>query len=263
MAYETIRVRREMNLQSRDFTSFDGVKIKIHEIGQGRPLFLLHGLFSSANVNWIKYGHADILAQAGFRVIMPDLRAHGASEAPHDSASYPDDVIVKDIEALITDYEFDEYDLAGFSLGARTSAKLVINGAKPRRLVLTGMGWEGLNGWGNRRDFFLNCVRHYHDAKRGDEYYFPVQFMKTTGIDPVAAEQLLLSFVDLDTDVLRESNIPALVVCGDKDHDNGSGQLLAENLKNARFAEISGNHMSSVTQKSLGRNIADFLSRDL
>lgn len=248
-----------MNVHSRDFTSFDGVKLKIHEMGEGRPLLLLHGLFSNANVNWIKYGHADILAQAGFRVIMPDLRAHGESEAPHDSASYPNDVIVKDIEALIAEYDFDEYDLAGFSLGARTAAKLVINGERPARLALTGMGWEGLNGWGNRRDYFLNCVRHYHDAKRGDEYYFPVQFMKTTGIDPIAAEQLLLSFDNLDTDILRKVDIPTLVVCGDKDQDNGSGSLLADNLKNAHFIEISGNHMSSVTQKSLGQTISDFM----
>lgn len=259
MAHATIGNKRAMNVHSRDFTSFDGVKLKIHEMGEGRPLLLLHGLFSNANVNWIKYGHADILVQAGFRVIMPDLRAHGASEAPHDSASYPNDVIVKDIEALIAEYDFDEYDLAGFSLGARTAAKLVINGERPARLALTGMGWEGLNGWGNRRDYFLNCVRHYHDAKRGDEYYFPVQFMKTTGIDPIAAEQLLLSFANLDTDILRKVDIPTLVVCGDKDQDNGSGSLLADNLKNAHFIEISGNHMSSVTQKSLGQAISDFM----
>ena len=42
-------------------------------------MVLLHGLFSDANMNWIKFGHAARIAGDGFRVIMPDLRAHGLS----------------------------------------------------------------------------------------------------------------------------------------------------------------------------------------
>ena len=64
-----------------------GTRLAIHRLGSGRPLLLLHGLFSSAQVNWIKYGTAAQLAEAGFEAIMPDLRAHGASEAPHDPAA--------------------------------------------------------------------------------------------------------------------------------------------------------------------------------
>ena len=41
-------------------------------------MILLHGLFSDAHMNWIKFGHAERIAREGFRVIMPDLRAHGA-----------------------------------------------------------------------------------------------------------------------------------------------------------------------------------------
>ncbi len=67
----------------------DGVELAWHEKGEGRPLVLLHGLFSDAAMNWIKFGHAERLAAAGYRVIMPDLRAHGASSAPHDAAAYP------------------------------------------------------------------------------------------------------------------------------------------------------------------------------
>jgi hypothetical protein len=34
--------------------------------GAGRTVILLHGLFSSAQVNWIKFGTAAQLAAAGF-----------------------------------------------------------------------------------------------------------------------------------------------------------------------------------------------------
>src|SRR3546814_21066761 len=57
------------------FAGQDGTRLCLHIIGEGRPLVLLHGLFSSAFVNWIKFGTAAHLAKAGFQVFMPDLRA--------------------------------------------------------------------------------------------------------------------------------------------------------------------------------------------
>ena len=76
------------------FLAADGVEIAWREIGQGRPLLLIHGFMSDADTNWIRYGHAAALANAGYRVIMPDLRAHGLSGRPHDPAHYPSDVLV-------------------------------------------------------------------------------------------------------------------------------------------------------------------------
>jgi len=239
--------------------SFDGTLLKIHEMGEGRPLLLLHGLFSNAHINWIKYGQAEILVNAGFKLIMPDLRAHGQSAAPQDVQSYPQDVIVKDIEALIAHYDWHDYDLCGFSLGARSASKLLIEGAKPNHAILCGMGWEGMIGWGGRLDFFLEVIENYHSSKRGDTYFMAVQFMKTTGIDPIAAGHLLRSFGSLDSGILCEIDIPMMVICGDKDQDNGSGELLAQNLKNAHFREIKGNHMMSVMDKDLANNIVEFL----
>ena len=84
------------------WSASDGVKLVWHEMGQGRPVVLLHGLFSSAHVNWIKFGHADKLAAKGLRVIMPDLRAHGQSAAPHDPANYPDGILGASREGVVT-----------------------------------------------------------------------------------------------------------------------------------------------------------------
>ena len=68
-----------MTSRRHHFTAADGVDLAWHELGEGRPLVLLHGLFSDADTNWLKFGHAAAIAAAGFRVIMPDLRAHGES----------------------------------------------------------------------------------------------------------------------------------------------------------------------------------------
>ncbi|HOB14548.1 MAG TPA: alpha/beta fold hydrolase, partial [Novosphingobium sp.] len=124
-----------MSVTSEFYPGFAGARLALHRIGQGKPLILLHGLFSSAAMNWMKWGTAEMLADAGFECLMPDLRAHGQSEAPHDPAAYPDDVLAKDLAALVGHLGLTDYDLCGFSLGARTSVRGVIAGLKPRRLV--------------------------------------------------------------------------------------------------------------------------------
>ena len=248
-----------MNLESWDFASFDGVKLKIHEMGEGAPVILLHGLFSNAVTNWIKFGHANLLTKAGFRVIMPDLRAHGQSEAPHDLAAYPDDVLVKDIEALIDHLQLGQYDLGGFSLGARTTVKLLATGTRPRKAVLAGMGLEGLSGWANRRRFFQTAIDKRNSAKRGDPHWLAIQFMKSQKVDPVAAACLLSTFSDMEPAEVETIDTETLVLCGAQDRDNGSPQKLANLLPNGKYIEIPGTHMSSVTKPELGIAMKQFL----
>jgi pimeloyl-ACP methyl ester carboxylesterase len=248
-----------MELASYKFTSFDGVQLAIHEMGAGRPLLLLHGLFSHADMNWIKFGHAEMLADAGFRVIMPDFRVHGQSDAPHDPAAYPQDILVEDMNALLDHLALDEFDLCGFSLGARTVAKLLVSGATPRRAILAGMGWEGLDGWAARQQFFVDAINIRNSVQRSDPHFMAVQFFKSQKLDPEAALLLLNSFGPLDVKALQNIDIPIGVICGEEDNDNGSAPLLAENLKDARFMSIPGTHMSSVTEEALGRAIRDYL----
>lgn len=242
----------------------DGVKLAVHEAGpaDGAPVILLHGLFSNAQTNWIKYGHAGKLAAAGHRVIMPEFRAHGESDAPQDPAAYPNDILAHDVLHLIDLMALEEFDLVGFSLGSRTAAKLLTMGLRPRRLVLSGMGWEGIQGWGQRRQFFIDAIDKRDTVKRGDRHFFAVAFMKTQGIDPVAARLLLGSFGPLDAEVLNEIDVPAMVLCGKDDHDNGSAPLLAQNMARAHYVEIPGTHMSSVIEGALGDALVAFLGEE-
>jgi pimeloyl-ACP methyl ester carboxylesterase len=246
-------------LKTNSFSSFDGVKLAVHEMGEGRPLLLLHGLFSHADMNWIKFGHAAKLAESGYRVIMPDFRAHGQSDAPHDPAAYPQDVLVTDILALLDHLAFEDFDLGGFSLGARITAKLLCEGVKPRRALLMGMGWEGLQGWDSRRQFFIDAIKMSDTVTRSDPHFMAVQFFKSQKIDPVAALLMLGSFGPMQADKLTEVDVPIAVVCGVDDRDNGSAPLLAEKLADAEYTEIPGTHMSSVTEDALGDAMIAFL----
>ena len=236
-----------------------GARLAVHRLGKGRPVLLLHGLFSSAAVNWIKFGHAQKLADAGYEAIMPDLRAHGQSAAPHDPQAYPADVLVRDVLALTEQLGLVDFDLGGFSLGSRTAVRAVVTGLAPRRLILGGMGLEGLAGWARRSDFFIDAIDRFEEVKRGDPAFVAKSFMKTQKTDLVATRLLLGSVDDTPPDAIARVTMPTLVVCGADDRDNGSAPALAEALPDARYAEIPGTHMSSVTQRELGDAMVAFL----
>jgi pimeloyl-ACP methyl ester carboxylesterase len=243
------------------FTSPDGFELVWHELGEGRPVVLLHGLFSDAETNWIRFGHAAAIAAGGFRVIMPDLRAHGASARPHQASAYPPDVLADDGLALIAELGLADYDLGGYSLGARTAVRMVVRGARPHRLVISGMGLQGLLETGRRSGHFKHVLEGMGTHERGSPEWLAEAFLKTTGGDPKALLPLLDSFVDTSQAELATISMPTLVLSGAEDHDNGSAEKLAELLPGARFVEVPGNHMSAVTKPDLGRAIADFLVR--
>jgi len=241
------------------WTTSDGVGLTYREIGAGRPVVLVHGLFSDGVTNWIKFGAAQRLVEAGFRVIMPDLRAHGLSEKPHDPALYSDGILGRDLAEMIAHLGLTDYDLGGFSLGARTVVQAVGEGLRPRRAVLAGMGLEGLTGWLKRKHFFLDAIANVETSSRGDPHWLAIQFMKTMKVDPDAAKLLLPTFTDARPEWLAAFTMPTLVLCGTEDQDNGSAPRLAEALPNATYAPVPGTHMSSVTKPEFGEALAGFL----
>lgn len=241
------------------WTASDGIQLAYHELGEGRPVILLHGLFSDAEMNWIKFGHAARIAAGGFRVIMPDLRAHGQSGKPHGEAYYPSGILARDLDELRVLLNLSEFDLGGFSLGARTTLEAVGKGIRPRRAILGGTGLDGLRNWKRRKTFFLEAIALFDTARRDDPHWLSIQFMKSQKVDKLAAAQLLESFEDAFMTWLEAFTMPTLVVCGDQDDDNGSAEELANILPNAIFEEVPGTHMSSVTKPQLGEAIARFL----
>jgi pimeloyl-ACP methyl ester carboxylesterase len=246
--------------ETRFFESFDGVRIAWRELGEGRPVVLLHGYFSDAKTNWIRYGHAGAIAARGFRVIMPDLRAHGESDKPHDAAAYPPDALTRDGHALVAHLGLTEYDLGGYSLGARTVSRMLATGAKPGRVVLSGMGLEGLLHTSRRAGHFRHILTNLGKHERGSPEWLAEAFLKTTGGDPVALLGILDTFTDTPLEMLEKLVQPALIVCGAEDFDNGSAAALADLLPDARYVEVPGGHMSSVVRPELGQAIADFLA---
>lgn len=242
------------------FEAADGVRLAWREIGTGRPLVLLHGYMSDSVTNWIRYGHADAVAARGFRVVMLDFRGHGASDKPHDVAAYPRDVLTSDAEALVAHLGLSDYDLGGYSLGARTVARMLANGAAPRRAILSGMGLEGLTDVDRRAGHFRHILENLGAHERGTPAWLVEAFLKTSQGDPLALLGVIHSFAGTPAKTLATFALPIQVLCGVDDQDNGSAPALVAALPNAVYAEVPGGHMSAVVKPELGAAMAAFLA---
>lgn len=244
------------------FQSFDGVSIAYRTLGEGWPTILLHGFLASAEANWFLPGIAAAVAAAGRKVIAPDLRGHGRSDAPGDPAAWPGDVLARDQEALIAHLHLKDYDLVGYSLGARTAVRMAVRGARPRRLVLGGMGDSGLMAAGARAAMFEDAIRH-GDAAKDPRAGRRVQAMIAAGgLRPEAMLGVLGSFTPTTAAEIAAIDIPTLVIAGQRDDDNGSVEGLAAMMPDARGLRVPGDHLSAVMEPALASGIVEFLEEE-
>lgn len=255
----------QTELDPQYFAAKDGAQLAYYDMGEareGRPVVvLIHGLFSNAWTNWVRYGHAKRVVEAGFRLIMPDLRGHGKSAAPHEQAAWTPDILADDGKALVAHLGLTDYVLGGYSLGARTTVRMLVRGATPRGAVLGGMGLRGLLDTHNRGAFFKKVLAGYGNHPRGSAEWLAEAFLKTTGGDPKALIWLTETFVDTPADAIAALDLPVEVICGVEDQDNGAATELVELLPKATYAEIPGNHMSAVMKPELGIAVSDFLTK--
>ena len=239
------------------FHGRDGMPLAYRELGAGRPVVLLHGFFTTGVHAWIRSGHAERLAMRGHRVIMPDLRAHGDSSRSHDPAAYPPDVLTDDAFALVEHLGLREYDLGGYSLGARTVIRMLARGARPQRAAVGGAGFGELlhaAGGGQR---FRHVLEHPGQHEWGSPDWLAEGFLKKIGGD----RRALLLVLDTPVDTSRESitaiTVPTLVMSGDRDEPE-SGQHLAALLRHAVYLEVPGDHVSASSSPELGDAMAGF-----
>lgn len=247
------------DLPIRRFEGRDGASLAYRETGEGRPLVLLHGYLSNATVNWVRYGHVERIAARGHRVIMPDLRGHGDSAKPHEAAAYPPDVLADDGFALLEQLGLTDYDLGGYSLGGRTTMRMLARGATPGRAIVAGMGLAGVLHTARGEALFRRVLSYPGTFERGSPEWMADAFLRTVGGDPVALLHVLGTSVDTPREALTSIRVPTLVLVGADDERSGSAEALAAALPRGRRALVPGNHMSAVTRPELGWAIADFL----
>jgi pimeloyl-ACP methyl ester carboxylesterase len=245
-------------LPVRHFRGRDGVQLAYHEIGQGRPLILMHGYLGSA-MTMASAGFAGRIAGLGYRVIMPDLRGHGDSAKPHDAAAYPPDVLADDGLALIERLGLTDYDLAGYSLGGRTVIRLLVRGAAPGRAIVGGQGLEAVTRTAGRGGHYRYILTHFGTFEPGSPERALEDWVKASGRDPVAVARVLDTFVDTPAAALAGVSVPTLILTGAEDGHNRTAGALASALGNGRYIMLPGDHGTAMTTPQFETEITDFL----
>ena len=128
----------------------NGITLSVQEAGQGAPLILLHG-YPQNGLCWSRVAPA---FAAQNRVIIPDLRGYGQSDAPPDNAAhtaYSKRCMAQDIVALMDQLGLERAALLGHDRGARVTYRLALDhpgraSSKSRRHRITGR--PGRPRWG-------------------------------------------------------------------------------------------------------------------
>lgn len=236
----------------------DGVTISFQWSAGPRPVVLVHGFGSNAQMTWVDTGWVRALAGAQRGVLTLDLRGHGMSGKPAEPDAYSLELMAADVVAVMDAVGLGAVDVVAYSLGSRIALELARS--VPERvgsLVLGGIGTEELfQSWD------MDSLRSFlQDGVPMDD---PLAMRLFTGAMslPGADAAALLSCVEGMSGHGVATDAPpqrALVVAGEADTAAGGAADLAAEL-GASFISIPGrNHMNAVSARSFKQAALEFL----
>jgi pimeloyl-ACP methyl ester carboxylesterase len=97
------------------FANNQGVNIHYEVEGKGQPIVFLHGLGGNLEM-WIDLGYTGVLKN-DYKLILIDVRGHGASDKPHDPKSYRLKALVSDVIAVLDNLHITKSHFLGYSMG--------------------------------------------------------------------------------------------------------------------------------------------------
>lgn len=213
-----------------------------HEVlGEGPPVVLLHGAFAGAS-SWS--AQTPVLAQAGYRVYVPERRGHAHTADRPGPLSY--ELMADDTVAYLNSIVGGRAHLVGWSDGAVVAMLTAMR--RPDlvdRLMLIGQYYNSsgkvtggivdqLQAAGDQAMEFLRA--EYDAASPDGPEHFPVIYAKTM--------QMLTSEPEIELASLAIVSAPTLVLQGDRDDVTlEHGAAVAAALQHGRLAVLPGTHL--------------------
>ncbi|RCX13916.1 pimeloyl-ACP methyl ester carboxylesterase [Fontibacillus phaseoli] len=257
-----------------DKTTVGGFTMAYEMQGQGETLVLLHG-FCGSSAYWERV--IPLLA-ASYRVIAPDLRGHGSSDAP--LGAYTIEQMADDVAGLLESLGIERYTLLGHSMGGYVALSLLqryanrLNGvglihstaypdsdeAKEKRLqAVAAIGSEGITPFvdGLVPGLFAPELRETltTEVNRAKEIGYKTPPQGASGSAMAMRERIDRR------DVLSATVLPVLLVAGENDQLIPIERTFTTEGDNVTKAVIKGaGHMSMYeAPEQLSAVIMDFL----
>lgn len=112
---------------THSFLDLPGLRMHVAEAGKGEPLVLLHGFPQ----HWWAWRKVIPALAEHYRVICPDLRGAGWTDAPGDG--YTSEQLLSDVVALLDALQLETVHLAGYDWGALVGYRLCLR--NPQRVT--------------------------------------------------------------------------------------------------------------------------------
>ena len=195
----------------------NGLEIGYEVDGAGPPLVMLHGATST--------GREDFAAQVplfsrAFRIYLPDARGHATTRWDATNG-FRYEWLVDDLEAFADALGLETFHLLGFSMGAMTALQFAVRAPERlRTLVVSSITTQ--------REPRASLARRQMDIERidtSDQGFAATLARRHDAVQGVGAWRRLLPAIAADVAAqpllspreLRQIEVPALVVVGDRD----------------------------------------------
>jgi pimeloyl-ACP methyl ester carboxylesterase len=255
----------------RGWADSDGLRIRWSATGSGPAMVLVHGWGSDGEANWLRTGWVDALAPLR-RVVMLDVRGHGASDKPLDAACYGYADMARDVLAVLDALLIEQADYLGYSMGAFMGAWLL--GHHPERFRTMALGGVGIEtassvaaapriAAGLRADDPADVDDPLGEACR--RFVDADPRMDATGREALAVSALRMwpdgDAVALGGTGLARVALPVLVAVGTDDPPyTESAPVFAGAVPGARLLELQGcDHLAAVTDPGFRTAVLELL----
>ncbi|MDH3974132.1 MAG: alpha/beta hydrolase [Deltaproteobacteria bacterium] len=247
--------------------------------GEGRAIVLIHG-FPLCRKMW--KAQADFLVDHGYRVVTPDLRGFGESEAP--AGGYGMFQLASDVAALLDFLEIDSAVVGGMSMGGYVLHSLLDH--FPEKVaaaifIVTRSVGDSPEGKKVRTSFARSAVNG--DVKAVADYFEPALFCARTleenpqrvrmvrkwmeNTSPLSMAGALIGMRERKDYLsqLRTFNVPSLVIGGELDSciSPDHARETAKGLPEVDLEIISGvGHMANMeAPEAFNDALLQFLNR--
>src|SRR5262245_45998141 len=220
-----------------------GVRIYYDVEGAGPPLVLQHG-YTLNSEPWHSFGYMNSL-KPHFRLVLVDARGHGASDKPHDRASYVWPISISDILAVVDDLGIERAAFWGYSMGGaivlglaqhapNTVSALIVGGATAYPRSLQTLPDE------NNPEAFISWQETMIGARASPEYRSLLLSSDVRALAAAAQDRPSM------LDGLPKMRMPCLFYAGESDGIFADARKTAQQVPNAVFVSLPGlNHLEA------------------